>query len=205
MMQVFRAGLSMGQLATFGLPGEKIGGFTVPDGNIAVGTVCSVTINGIFLSEGIATCSRFGGLLEIDQGRPTRFTQIIHYDGTTLDPLEIFIKGHMTRVREASSGGKGVIGASFREIPAPALPAVTKLDRRLQKIGLGAVLLVGKPNQPVLDIPVQNGRVGIVVIGGLNPIAAVEEAGIETKNMAMAVLHDFENLVPCSDMLKIKF
>ncbi len=38
------------------------------------------------------------------------------------------------------------------------------------------------------------GRVGIIVAGGLNPIAAVEEVGIDTSNRALHGLCDFEKL-----------
>jgi repressor of nif and glnA expression len=41
-----------------------------------------------------------------------------------------------------------------------------------------------------LDVPVSQGRVGLVLAAGLNPMAAVAEAGIETVNRAMAVLSD---------------
>jgi hypothetical protein len=38
--------------------------------------------------------------------------------------------------------------------------------------------------------------VGLVVIGGLNPLAAVEEEGIPTTNRAMGTLMPFQELVP---------
>jgi repressor of nif and glnA expression len=58
---------------------------------------------------------------------------------------------------------------------------------------------VGKPNQPLLDIPVMEGRAGIIVAGGLNPLAAVEESGIRTENLAMGTLLDFSELVLFKD------
>jgi len=38
------------------------------------------------------------------------------------------------------------------------------------------------------------------VAAGLNALAAVEEAGIETESHAMSSLHEFENLVPAVEM-----
>ena len=64
----------------------------------------------------------------------------------------------------------------------------------MQKAGLGGVLLVGRPGQPLLEVPVSTGRVGLVVIGGLNPLGAVEEAGIATSNHAMGALLPYEEL-----------
>ena len=77
-------------------------------------TICSVTLNGVFRSHGIPMAARFGGLLELHDRQPVRFSQIINYDGTTIDPIEIFIRGRMTRVAEAARTGTGVIGAGFR-------------------------------------------------------------------------------------------
>lgn len=196
MTRVFEAGLSMGRFLAVAPPGGELGGLHVPRGKVAVGTVCSVSLNGVLLKSGIATTSVFGGLLQISGGRPHRFTQIIHYAGSTVDPLEIFIKGQMTGVHEAAETGEGAIGASFREMPAAAGHDARRIVGRLEKIGLGGALLIGRPGQPLLDVPVSPGRVGMIVAGGLNPLAAVEEAGIQTRNMALHALHPFEELIP---------
>ena len=193
---VIAAGLGMGRFIAEADGGEKVGGLTVPAGRSALGTVCSVTLNGALCAHGIPVTSRFGGLLELEDGRPHRFTQLIQYDGTTIDPIESFIKGGMTRVGEAARTGSGTIGASFREIPAVALARATELIDRLAGLGLGGVLELGIPGRPLLDVPVAQGRVGLVVAAGLNAVAAVEEAGIETENHAMAVLHEFGKLSP---------
>lgn len=193
---VFQAGLGMGGFVVVGRAGEQVGEFVVPEGKTAIGTVCSVTINGIFLKEGIPVTSRFGGLLEVRGGQPVRFTQLINYDGTTLDPLEIFIKGRMTSVGNVLATRTGIIGASFREIPSAALNLAERLSKRLGEIGLGAIMVIGRPGQPLLDIPVGEGRTGIIVKAGLNPLAACQEEGIETDNLAMGTLFEFSDLVP---------
>lgn len=199
---VFRAGLGMGRFVMVGLPGERAGNHLVGDSKIAIGTVCSVTVNGVFLKEGIHITSRFGGILELYQGRPLRFTEIIHYDGTSLDPLEIFIKGKITSVHQAALTGNGKIGASFREFPAVALQKVEKIRKKVDQAGLGGILMVGKPGRPLLDIPVSEGMVGMIVAGGLNPLAAVEECGITTENIAMNTLFDFDHLIPFWELEK---
>lgn len=193
---VFKAGLGMGRFVGIGSAGTRLGNLTVESGKIGVGTVCSVTINGVLLSEGIPTTSRFGGLLEMAHGEPARFIQIINYDGSSIDPLEIFIKGGMTSAYQAALTGSGKIGASFREIPAIAIPKVEKLKKKLEALGMNGILMIGKPGQPLLDVPVAEGRAGIVVAGGLNPLAAVQEAGIATENTALGTLYDFDRLVP---------
>lgn len=197
---VYANGLSMGTLLAWGKPGSTLGEYRVPDDQYAIGTICSVTINGVLLRANIATHSRFGGLLEFKDHKPFRFTHMINYDGTTLDPLEIFIKGRMTQVRDIIESGNGVIGASFREVPAVALPDVKVIMKKLENVGLGGVLLTGKPNQALLDVPVAQDRAGMVVIGGLSPLSAVEESGITTHNLAMSTLFDFDQLIPWMEL-----
>lgn len=197
---VFQAKLGMGRYMTIGYPGTAIGNIKIDTDKVAVGTVCSVTINGILLKKGIYTTSRFGGLLEISKGQPLRFIEIINYDGTSIDPLEIFIKGGMTSVKNVILTGNGKIGASFREFPSIALHKVEKIKKRLDQIGLGGILMIGKPGQPLLDIPVSKGRIGMIVAGGLNPIAAVEETGISTKNTAMKLFFNFNKMVSYTEI-----
>jgi hypothetical protein len=199
---VFRAGLGMGRFVLIGKPGMKIGSQMIGASTFAIGTVCSVTVNGIFLKEGIHITSRFGGILELFKGRPLRFTEIVHYDGSSLDPLEIFIKGKITSVHQAVLTGNGKIGASFREFPSIALPQVEKVRKKLDHVGLGGILLIGKPGRPLLDIPVSQGMAGMIVAGGLNPLAAVEECGVPTVNIAMNTLFDFDQLVPFWELEK---
>jgi repressor of nif and glnA expression len=194
MRRVYQAKLSMGTHLLLSGPGSHLGRFEVGPEDCLVATTCSISVNGVLLAEGIPTTNRFGGLLQISEGQPTRFLQIINYEGTTLDPLEIFIKGQMTDVTSAAQNGSGVVGASFREIPAQAAETARRLSSRMERAGLGGVLLVGRPGQPLLEVPVSQGRVGLVILGGLNPLAAVEEAGIATKNRAMGTLFPFQDL-----------
>lgn len=195
MAVVFRAGLSMGTYAGLFDEGMHIGAFRVPPGHVGIATVCSVTLNGILLNARIPAEARFGAVLELRDGEPIRFTDLITYEGTTLDPLEIFIKARLTDVRNAALTGTGRIGVSFREVPTAALPDVKRIRERADRIGLGGILVVGKPNQPVLGFTVHEGRTGLIVVGGLNPVAAVEEAGIATASHALCALCDVKRLL----------
>jgi len=164
--RVFKAGYAMGQLMALFPAGEKVGDLTVQEGMVGIGTVCSITLNGVLLAHGIPTYSRFGGLLELQDHKPTRFVEYIHYSGTTLDPLEIFIRSGMTDYLGATDNGNGRIGASFREVPAESRDHVVELAHQLDGVGLGAFMSIGWPGQPLLEIPVNQGQVGAVVIGG---------------------------------------
>lgn len=192
--KVYADGYAMGHLAALIEPGERIGHITIPNNMIGMGTVCSITLNGVLLHHGIPTNSRFGGLLELRDRKPTRFVEIIMYDGTSIDPLEVFIRSGMTNYSGAIKTGNGRIGASFREFPAESREKVEDLAQKLQKIGLGGFMRIGRPGQPLLDIPVNEGRVGAIVIGGLNPVAILEETGVHVYSRALAGLIDFGRL-----------
>ncbi|MDD2237149.1 MAG: NrpR regulatory domain-containing protein, partial [Kiritimatiellae bacterium] len=175
---VFERNLGMGDRLCIVPSSASFAGHTIPGGYTGIGTICSVTLNGVLLAAGIPITSRFGGLVEMRSNRPVRFTELIEYAGTTADPLEMYIRAGMTRVRECVKTGNGIIGASFREIPSLAMDQASLIFKKMEKLDLGGVLTIGRPGQPLLDVPVAEGRTGFVVMGGLNPIAAIMEAGI---------------------------
>jgi len=192
--KVFADGYAMGDLITFLAPGERIGQLTVPEGMIGICTVCSITLNGVLLQHGIPTNSRFGGVLELRDKKPVRFVEIIMYDGTSIDPLEVFIRSGMTNYLGAIKTGNGRIGVGFREFPAESRDRVEGLAEKLKRAGLGAFMSIGRPGQPLLDIPVSEGRVGAIVIGGLNPVSILEETGHRVYSRALSGLIDFGRL-----------
>ncbi|MBW6486977.1 MAG: DUF128 domain-containing protein [Syntrophobacterales bacterium] len=198
--KVYENGYAMGQLLAFLGPGESCGYIKIPEGMIGIGTVCSITLNGVMLKHGIPVTSRFGGLLEMVDKKPARFVEIIMYDGTSIDPLEIFIRSGMTNYLDVVRTGNGRIGASFREFPAGSLEAVEQLTEKLGRIGLGGLVKIGKPGQAVLDIPVAEGRIGAIIIGGLNPVSILEETGVRAYSRAMAGLIDFNRLFRYEEM-----
>ena len=83
----------------------------------------------------------------------------------------------MTNYSGAIASGNGLIGASFREMPEDSRDLVLHLADRLSAIGLGGFMEIARPGQSVLEVQPSQGRIGSIVIGGLNPIAIVEEQG----------------------------
>jgi len=201
MRPVFLSPYVMSDKVVLKRTGEKIGNIPVPKGQVGFGTVCSVTINGIFLKAGIPVISKFGGVLQIEDSEALRFTALISYEGSSLDPLEIFIRSKMTDITGAVRNQSGKILASFRELPVVSLKKAEEISHELREKGIRGILLIGNPNQPLLEMPVGLDRAGMVIVGGLNPIAAVEEAGIATVTKAMSTLHAFIDLMPFKELL----
>lgn len=200
MKPVFSCALSMGDRIAVRLYGGRIGDREVPRGKIMVATICSVTINGMFLKVGIPVVSRFGGLVEMDNNMPKRFIELTEYQGTSIDPHKIFIMANMTKVTQYANNGSGIIGVSFREFPSVAIEKARKLVFTLSRLNLNGILAIGQPNRPLLDIPVGEGRTGMIAIDGLNPIAALHEAGIPVELNPLSGLEECGSFVPFKDI-----
>jgi HTH-type transcriptional regulator, global nitrogen regulator NrpRI len=208
MRPAFEAGLCVSDQIALAGEGERLGDVLVPQGRIGIATVCSTAISGYLLKNGIPMDSKFGGILEMKQGIPLRFVELIYYSGSSLDPSEVFIQGKMTSVRKVSEG-RGNILANFREIPSPSLGLVKKLLADIRKAGIRGVLSIGDSGEAVCQTPVGSNRVGMVLADGLNPVAYAQEMGIEAENYAMSTVMDYQSLTTfseiCAGMKRRKF
>lgn len=201
MEEVFRAGLCVSDLVAVASEGEKLGEVLVPKGKVGLATVCSLIINGSLLKVGIPTDSRFGGVLQIRNHQPLRFVDLIYYSGSTLDPSEVFIRAKMTDVQGVVREGQGKVLANFRELPARCQPLVEEVTNRLKERGLDGLIMMGKPTEAVCGISVGLNKVGMILLGGLTPVAAAGEAGIEVENQAMSTLLDYQDLVKFQELM----
>ncbi len=195
MKEAFEVGLCVSDLVAVAAEGEKLGEVLVPKGRMGLATVCSLIINGSLLKVGIPVDSRFAGVLQIRNKQPLRFVNLIYYSGSTLDPSEIFIQAKMTDVQGVVRKGNGKVLANFRELPAQCQPVMEEVTNRLKEAGLGGLLMAGNPSETVCGISVGLNRIGMILLGGLTPVAAAEEAGIEVENRTMSTLLDYRDLV----------
>jgi len=196
MQPAFRAGLCVSDLVAVAGTGEKLGEVIVPEGRIGLATVCSIVVNGVLLKNGVPMDSKFGGILQMSKGKPLRFVELIYYSGSSLDPSEAFIQAGMTSVKEVARRGDGRILANFREIPAPSRSLVESIMSDLRKAGINGVLSMGEVSEPICEVPVDLNKLGLILIGGLNPVCCAREAGIESENKAMSTVMNFEELIP---------
>ncbi len=194
MRPVFQDRLAVSDRIAVAEGGERLGDVTVPDGKIGLATVCSILINGILLKSGIPIDSKFGGVLQVKSGSPLRFVELIHYAGSSLDPSEIFIRGKKTSINQVVEKGEGKILANFREIPAVSVTCVADLIEGIREIGLGGILAVGGIGNPICETAVGVNKAGIILIGGLNPVACAHERGIDVDNLAMTTVMEFQDM-----------
>jgi repressor of nif and glnA expression len=195
MRPAFEAGLCTSDLVAIASEGKSLGDVAVPEGKIGLATVCSIIYNGALLKAGVPMDSRYGGILQMRRREPVRFVELIDYAGCSLDPSSIFIKAGMTSVRGVAADGEGNVLANFREIPAMCRTLADKVIAELSGAGFHGVITVGDTSGPVCEMPVGVNKVGLVLMGGLNPVAAAREEGVESDSLAMSTVIDYRELV----------
>lgn len=156
-----------------------------------IATVCSLTVDGILIKNGIMSTPKYGGILEIEEKGP-RFVELTAYSGSSLDPHEIYISKNMTSVNEALNG-YGRLLAGLKEIPYLARPHALEILSQVENAGL-SISKIGEPSELVYNAKVERYRVGIVTPGGLNPLAAVKEQGILVEPKAVETMVELKEL-----------
>jgi len=195
MKRVFQAGICVSDLVAVARQGERLGGIIVPQSKIGLATICSVIINGALLKAGIPMDSKFGGILQIRNHKPLRFVELIQYSGSSLDPSEIYITSKMTSVGQVARKGEGKTLANFREIPAICQTKAEKVVAGLKEADLNGVLMMGEVSKSLCEVPVELNKVGMILTGGLNSVAAAVESGIEVENHAMSTVIEYQDLI----------
>jgi hypothetical protein len=163
---------------------EEYQDISVPEGKIALLTVCDLTIDGILIHSGIPLFFKCGGLVQMVNRRPVRFVEMITYEGTTIPPLEVFVRSNKTSIVRVLKTGSGMLPVVAREILAGARERTAKILTNLKNKGWGGVLVLGEPNEPVLGVPIAMDRFGLCMIGGLIPGAAIMEEGAKVETFA---------------------
>ncbi|MBW6471033.1 MAG: DUF128 domain-containing protein [Methanosarcinaceae archaeon] len=192
---VLTSGLSVTSYVKILNQGDLIGETVIEKGKIGIATVCSITIDGVLLKAGIPIKPKLGGIVQIRDGKPVRFTDVLTYASTTIDPLEVLMSQKLTSITHVIRTSNGNILANLREGPMAARDDIEHILSDLVDVGFSGILEVSEPNTSILDVPVERDHLGIVVIGGTNPMAAVQESGISIHTNAMSTLIDISELI----------
>ena len=156
------------------------------DDKIGIATICSLSIDGILIKNGVMSNPKYGGLLELST--PPLFIDLISYNGSTVDPHKIYLSKNMTSINKNNK-----ILASFKEIPYISRDYGVKLLDTLDKIGF-SIYKIGKPREVTYNAKADNYNFGVVAGSGLNTIGAVKEKGIDIEVKAIEKLIDFEDM-----------
>ena len=159
------------------------------DEKVGIATICSLSVDGLLLKNGIKSTPKYGGLLELTE--PPLFIDLISYDGSSIDPHKIFIAKDMTSIT-AESGVKRLM-ASIKEIPYIARDHSVYFMDKLEKLKL-PIYKIGKPRELTYNAKAENYNFAVVAGSGLNAIAAIKEKGIDIEVKADAKLMPFEKM-----------
>lgn len=159
------------------------------DEKIGIATICSLSIDGLLINNGIMCNPIYGGLLELTE--PPLFIDLISYNGTTIDPHKIFLSKNMTSI-SANSGTTKIL-ASFKEIPYIARDYAVHLLDILKNTGF-SIYKIGKPREVTYNAKADNYNFGVVAGSGLNTIGAIKEKGIDIEVKAIEKLIPFEEM-----------
>lgn len=198
---VITSGLAVSPYVKILHEGDSIGKLVVEKGKIGIATVCSITIDGILLKAGIPIKPKLGGIVQIKNGHPVRFTDVLTYTSTTIDPLEVLMSQELTSVTQMLRTSSGNILANLREGPLAARDVIERTLSDLVDAEFSGILEVSEPNTSILNVPVERDHIGIVVIGGTNPMAAVQEYGIPIHTNAMSTIIDINELSHISEVV----
>ena len=170
-------------------PYYKIVDHPTDDTKAGIATICSLSIDGLLINNGIMSNPIYGGLLELTE--PPLFIDLISYNGTTIDPHKIFLSKNMTSI-STNIGTKKIL-ASFKEIPIISRDYAVYLLDILKNTGF-SIYKIGKPREVAYNAKADNYNFGVVAGSGLNAIGAIKEKGIDIEVKAIEKLMPFEEM-----------
>ena len=159
------------------------------ESKMGIATICSLSIDGMLINNGIMCNPLYGGLLELTE--PPLFIDLISYSGSTVDPHKIFLSKDMTSVTR--SIGPNKILASFKEIPNVSRDYAVYFLEIIKNIGF-SIYKIGKPREVTYNAKADNYNFGVVAGSGLNSIGAIKEKNINIDIKAIETLMPFEKM-----------
>ena len=192
--RVVEAGYSISSRIKVVDEGQTILENDVPEGQVAFATVCSITLDGVLLKSGIPVNLKYGGIVEVRDGQISRFTDIIDYSGTSINPMSIFTARKMTSILKVLETGNGRLLANVREVPITARYNTIKTLESLKDAGISGVFSDCQRIRPLYGVPIALGKCGVASYSGINPFAALGEAGIKARIMPLAAVMNLKEL-----------
>lgn len=174
---------------------EQIGDLRITNNKIGIATVCSITIDGMLLKAGVPVEPKYSGIVEIKNGKAMRFTDLIGYSGTSVNPIKIFASRKTTSVAKAVETGNGSVLASYREVPFSAKDVLNNIIDSAKESKINGV--IGVMEDSALGIETEFHRIGIPIFVGVNGLVAAEEMGIKIET------HPISSLVKYTAMSEI--
>ncbi len=164
------------------------------NGRVKIKTACSLTISGMLLKHGIPIRPKGGGIIEVVEREPARFTDMLMYWATTIDPIDILTAQELTDITGMMRTGNGRILGNLQEAPMLARDRIEEVLDEMANVEFTGVLELGEPNMDVLGLSVERDHLGIALVGGTNLIAAAREEGIDIDHESISGLTDVSEM-----------
>lgn len=168
---------------------------------VKIKTACSLTISGVLLKYGIPVRPKGGGLIEVVEREPTRFTDMLMYWATTIDPIDVLTAQGLTDIMGMMRTGNGRILGNIHEAPMLARDRIEEVLDLLSAAEFTGVLELGEPNMNVLGVSVERDHVGIALVGGTNLVAAAQECGINISHESISDLTDVAEMKHIDELI----
>jgi hypothetical protein len=191
MGRTFDAGYAISRRVLILEEGAGLFAQEIPAGCVGIATLCSITLDGMLMKGGIPVDTSFAGVVDVRDGKPAEFTDLIAYAGSSLDPMRVLMARRVTRVVDAVERGSGKILANVREVPVAAAELAVSLLEQSRDAGLGGLIELGGQGEPLLGCPIGSGKIGIAFCAGVNGAVAAEEMGIRIKTIPISALVDY--------------
>ena len=191
MGRTFDAGYAISRRVLILEEGAGLFAQEIPAGCVGIATLCSITLDGMLMKGGIPVDTSFAGVVDVREGKPAEFTDLIAYAGSSLDPMRVFMARRVTHVVDAVERGSGKILANVREVPVAAAELAMSLLEQSRDAGLGGLIELGGQGEPLLGCPIGSGKIGIAFCAGVNGAVAAEEMGIRIKTIPISALVDY--------------
>lgn len=180
---------------------EEINGYEIPEEMCGILTLCSTTLDGLLIQRGIPLNPIGGGVVEIIDNIPQRFTHLIKYEYTTIDPLQVLGSQEISSVMNVVRTGNGNLLANIRQCHMEAEERVEEVLEELAESYFSGILDLGLPNTPCLGVAVDPQYMGVAALGGTNWMAALREEGCYVKMQAMKGVIDISHMEFISDLI----
>jgi len=164
-------------------------------------SACSITVSAVLLKAGIPVRPRGGGVIEVIDREPVRFTDMLMYWATTIDPIDVLISQELTSVVEMMETGTGRILGNLQEAPMLAVERIEERLEVLAEAGFSGVLDLGDPNMNVLGVSVERDHVGLSLVGGTNIVAAAMSRGIRIETESISGLTEIGEMTHIDDLV----
>ncbi len=174
--------------------GQEILENDVPEGQVALATFCSITIDGVLLKRGIPVNLKYGGLIRVKDHKAERFTEVIDYHGTSINPMNVFVSRKMTSVLKVLETGSGYVLGNVREIPMNAREDARRIIEQMNKADIHGIFSGCENMRPLLGVPIETGKCGIASYSGINPFAALTEMDIKTRIIPLSAVMNVKEL-----------